>query len=56
VALNAGAALFIAGEAASLKDGMRLAGDALDRKAGQRTLQRLIEVSTSDASIAETKA
>jgi anthranilate phosphoribosyltransferase len=49
VLLNAGAALFIAGAADSLPDGMRRAADAIDRGAAARTLERLVAVSNAEA-------
>jgi anthranilate phosphoribosyltransferase len=45
VLLNAGAALFIAGAAASVGDGILQASRALDRGDARRTLDRLVEVS-----------
>ena len=45
VLLNAGAALFIAGAARSLREGAGMAGDAIDRGAARLTLDRLIAVS-----------
>ena len=45
VVLNAGAALFIAGAAASVRQGMAMAADALDRGAALQTLERLIALS-----------
>jgi anthranilate phosphoribosyltransferase len=45
VVLNAGAALFIAGEARSLRDGMRCAEEAIDRGDARRALDRLIALS-----------
>ena len=47
VLLNAGAALFIAGRAASIQEGMRLAGDAIDAKRARATLDRLVACSTN---------
>lgn len=49
VLLNAGAALFIGGAAASVRDGMKMASDAIDRKEVRRTLDALIDVSQSGA-------
>ncbi|WP_367714787.1 anthranilate phosphoribosyltransferase [Nitratireductor sp. GISD-1A_MAKvit] len=43
--LNSGAALVVAGRAKNLKDGVRLAGEALDQGHARTTLERLIEVS-----------
>jgi anthranilate phosphoribosyltransferase len=48
VLLNAGAALFVAGEARSVEDGMLRAARALDRRDAQRTLERLVSVSTAE--------
>jgi anthranilate phosphoribosyltransferase len=48
VVLNAGAALFIAGAASSIDDGMRQAARCLDRGDGRRTLDRLAAVSTGN--------
>jgi anthranilate phosphoribosyltransferase len=45
VLLNAGAALFVAGEAPSVRDGMARAAEALDRGRAADTLARLVEVS-----------
>ncbi len=53
VLLNAGAALFIAGATASVKDGMRMAADAIDRKAARRTLDALVELSRAPAASPE---
>jgi anthranilate phosphoribosyltransferase len=47
VVLNAGAALFIAGEAASIREGMRRAADAIDRGDAARTLDRLVAMSAA---------
>ncbi len=49
VVLNAGAALFIAGAASSVKDGMKMAADAIDRKVARRTIESLIELSRGQA-------
>jgi anthranilate phosphoribosyltransferase len=48
VLLNAGAALFVAGEARSVEDGMLLAARAIDRKDARQTLDRLISISTAE--------
>jgi anthranilate phosphoribosyltransferase len=48
VLLNAGAALFIAGEARSVEDGMLRASRAIDRKDARRTLDHLVSVSTAE--------
>lgn len=45
VILNAGAALFIAGAAASVKDGMKMAADAIDRRVARQTIDSLIDLS-----------
>ena len=45
VVLNAGAALFIAGKAASVKDGIARAGEAIDSGAAVRLLAQLVEAS-----------
>lgn len=45
VVLNAAAALFVAGRAASIRDGIGMAVDALDTGAAQRTLDRLVRSS-----------
>jgi anthranilate phosphoribosyltransferase len=47
VLLNAGAALFIAGNAASVRDGIAAAALALDRGDAMRTLEQLVSVSAS---------
>jgi len=48
VLLNAGAALFIAGAAASVKEGIARAGAAVDSGDARRTLERLVAVSGAD--------
>jgi anthranilate phosphoribosyltransferase len=48
VLLNAGAALFIAGAAETLADGMRQAGDAIDRGQARETLGRLVATSNQE--------
>jgi anthranilate phosphoribosyltransferase len=48
VVLNAGAALFVAGEAPSLTEGMGRAADAIDRGYAAATLDRLVSISISD--------
>ena len=45
VLLNAGAALFVAGKAASVRDGLTLAAQALDSGAARSTLDRMVRVS-----------
>jgi anthranilate phosphoribosyltransferase len=47
VVLNAGAALFIAGVAGSIKDGIARASQALDRGDAKRTLERMVVASTA---------
>jgi anthranilate phosphoribosyltransferase len=49
VVLNAGAALFIAGEASSVRAGMTRAAEAIDAGAARSTLERLVAVSRQDA-------
>jgi anthranilate phosphoribosyltransferase len=48
VLLNAGAALFIAGAAASVDEGILKASRAIDRGDAKRTLDRLISISTAE--------
>jgi len=48
VLLNAGAALFIAGAASSITDGIARAARALDSGDAKRTLERLVAVSSSE--------
>jgi len=50
VVLNAGAALLIAGKAASLADGMALAADSIDRGAAARALEQMAALSMADES------
>lgn len=45
VLLNAGASLYIAGKADTMKDGVALAGELIDSGAATRTLEKLIAVS-----------
>ena len=52
VLLNAGAALFIAGKATSVEDGIQLAATAIDQQQARRTLERLIALSVSEESVA----
>jgi anthranilate phosphoribosyltransferase len=52
VLLNAGAALFIAGKANSVQEGIQLAARAIDRKEARQTLERLIAVSVAEESVA----
>lgn len=51
VVLNAGAALFIAGEADSIEDGMSRAAAAIDRHAARQTLDRLVAISAAEPSV-----
>ena len=48
VLLNAGAALFIAGAATSVEDGIARASRALDRGDAKRTLQQMVTISTAE--------
>jgi len=48
VLLNAGAALFIAGAATSVDEGILKASRAIDRGDAKRTLERLIAISTAE--------
>ncbi len=48
VLLNAGAALFVAGAATSVQDGIRQAASAIDQGAARRTLEQLIAISTAE--------
>ena len=48
VLLNAGAALFIAGAAASVDEGILKASRAIDRGDAKRTLERLVAISTAE--------
>lgn len=54
--LNAGAALFIAGEASSLDEGLGRASRAIDRGGAKRVLDRMVTISTAEESAAETSA
>jgi len=47
VLLNAGAALFIAGAARSVQDGIAMASRAIDEGGAKRTLERLIAISSA---------
>ena len=49
VLLNAGAALFVAGRADSIRDGMTQAAHAIDGGAARSTLARLVALSQADA-------
>jgi anthranilate phosphoribosyltransferase len=48
VLLNAGAALFIAGAAASVDEGILKASRAIDRGDAKHTLERLVSISTAE--------
>ena len=48
VLLNAGAALFIDGSAASVEDGILQASRAIDRGDAKRTLDLLVSISTAE--------
>lgn len=52
VVLNAGAALFIAGRASSVQEGMRRAAEAIDRRAARLTLDALVTISAAEESAA----
>jgi len=56
VLLNAGAALFIAGAAASVADGILMAARAIDGGDAKRTLERLVSISTAEESAAGASA
>jgi len=56
VLLNAGAALFIAGAAASVEEGIGKASRAIDSGDARRTLQRVISISTAEQSAAGASA
>jgi anthranilate phosphoribosyltransferase len=49
VALNAGAALFVAGAAASVADGIVRAGKAIESGAAKRVLERLVATSATES-------
>lgn len=49
VLLNAGAALFVAGRASSVVEGIATAAAAIDQGAARRTLARMVECSNSEA-------
>ena len=53
VLLNAGAALFIAGAATSVEDGILYASRAIDRGDATRTLAQLVSISTAEEFTAE---
>jgi anthranilate phosphoribosyltransferase len=48
VVLNAGAALFLAGEVRSLAEGLAVAGDTIDRGRAARTLEQLVTISSAE--------
>jgi len=48
VLLNAGAALFIAGAASSMDDGIIRASRAIDRGDGRRVLEQMVSISTAE--------
>ena len=52
VLLNAGASLYIAGKADTMKDGVALAGELIDSGAATRTLEKLIAVSNREVGAA----
>lgn len=52
VLLNAGAALYIAGKADTMADGVALAGELIDSGAAARTLEKLIAVSNREVKTA----
>jgi anthranilate phosphoribosyltransferase len=49
VLLNAAAALIVAGRAASLRDGVKLGGEAIDSGAALRTLDGLVAFTRTEA-------
>ena len=49
VLLNAGAALFVAGAASSVRDGIGMAASAVDRGAAKTTLERMVHSSREEA-------
>ena len=49
VLLNAGASLFIAGAVGSVREGIGMASDVIDRGGARRTLEALVTISTSEA-------
>jgi len=56
VLLNAGAALLVAGAAASVQEGIAAAARAIDRGDATRTLDRLVSISMADESTAGARA
>jgi anthranilate phosphoribosyltransferase len=51
VLLNAGAALFVAGRASSVREGIRLATTAIDAGAAQSALERMVRSSQEEAAV-----
>jgi anthranilate phosphoribosyltransferase len=51
VLLNAGAALFVAGRAPHLPDGLRMAAEAIDSGAARRSLETLVQWSSAGAPV-----
>jgi anthranilate phosphoribosyltransferase len=51
VLLNAGAALFVAGRASSVREGIRLAATAIDQGAAQSALERMVRSSQAEAAV-----
>ena len=51
VLLNAGVALFIAGRADTIRDGIRIAASAIDSGAAQQRLQQMAESSRAEAAV-----
>jgi anthranilate phosphoribosyltransferase len=51
VLLNAGAALFVAGRASSVREGIGQAAKAIDRGAAQATLDRMARGSHAEAAV-----
>jgi len=51
VLLNAGAALFVAGAAASVRDGIGRAANAIDQGAARATLDRMVRSSQAEAAV-----
>jgi anthranilate phosphoribosyltransferase len=56
VLLNAGASLFVAGEASSVDDGIVRASRAIDRGDAKRALERMVSISTAEEFAAEAGA
>ena len=56
VLLNAGAALFIAGKAASIEAGIQQASQAIDRHDAKRKLAQLAAISSAEESAAGASA